>query len=69
MAFLHRDDDKTPKYPNLLALTETLITYPEITKRIDIILDDLGQVRDNASPQLSNIRRELSSTMNGISKA
>ncbi|ULB33722.1 MULTISPECIES: endonuclease MutS2 [Proteiniphilum] len=69
VAFLHRDDDKTPKYPNLLALTETLITYPEITKRIDIILDDLGQVRDNASPQLSNIRRELSSTMNGISKS
>ena len=69
VSFLHRDEDKEPKYPHLLALTEGVVTYPEITKRIDHILDGFGQIKDHASPRLSEIRRELINTMNGISKS
>src|SRR5690554_1290224 len=69
VSFLHRDEDKEPKYPHLLALTEGVVTYPEITKRIDHILDSFGQIKDHASPRLSEIRRELTNTMNGISKS
>ena len=69
VSFLHRDEDKEPKYPHLLALTEGVVTYPEITKRIDQILDGFGQVKDHASSRLSEIRRELTNTMNGISKS
>ncbi len=69
VSFLHRDEDKEPKYPHLLALTEGVVTYPEITKRIDHILDGFGQIKDHASPRLSEIRRELTNTMNGISKS
>ena len=69
VSFLHSDEDKEPKYPHLLALTEGVVTYPEITKRIDHILDGFGQIKDHASPRLSEIRRELINTMNGISKS
>ena len=69
VAFLRRDEEKTPKYPYLLALASEVLTFPEITRRIDSILDGFGQVKDHASPRLSEIRRELTSTMNGISKS
>ncbi|MGI6573043.1 MAG: endonuclease MutS2, partial [Fermentimonas sp.] len=67
VAFLHRDEEN-PKYPSLLALASEVTTFPEVTKRIDAILDKFGQVKDNASPRLAEIRRELTSTMNGISR-
>ncbi|SCD20552.1 recombination [Proteiniphilum saccharofermentans] len=69
VAFLRCDEEKTPKYPYLLALAGEVLTFPEITRRIDSILDGFGQVKDHASPRLSEIRRELTSTMNGISKS
>ena len=69
VAFLHRDEDKNPGYPHLLALTGNVITYPEITKKIDTILDGFGQIKDHASAKLSEIRRELTSTASGISRS
>lgn len=69
VAFLRRDEEKTSQYPYLLALAGEVLTFPEITKRIDGILDGFGQVKDHASPRLSEVRRELASTMNGISRS
>lgn len=68
VAFLRRDVDHV-KYPYLRALTEDVATFPEITKYIDGILDGFGQIKDNASPKLREIRRELSSAIQGISKS
>ncbi len=67
VAFLRRNEEN-PKYPSLLALASEVTTFPEVTKRIDAILDKFGQVKDNASPRLAEIRGELTSTMNGISR-
>ena len=67
VGFLSRDDDKEVRYPQLMLLAENVITFPEITKKIDQILDNFGQIRDNASPNLSSIRRELARTINSIS--
>ncbi|HHU96234.1 MAG: endonuclease MutS2 [Bacteroidota bacterium] len=67
VAFLRRDEEN-PKYPCLLTLASDVATFPEVTKRIDAILDRFGQVKDSASPRLAEIRRELTSTMNGISR-
>lgn len=67
VGFLSRDDDKEVRYPQLMLLAENVITFPEITKKIDQILDNFGQIRDNASPNLSSIRRELTRTINSIS--
>src|SRR5690554_1050309 len=36
VGFLNRDDEKEVKYPNLMLLTENVVTFPEITKRIEI---------------------------------
>jgi DNA mismatch repair protein MutS2 len=67
-AFLRRDEDKNPKYPHLLSLAANVVVYPDIIKKIDAILDDFGQIKDTASPQLADIRRRLASTINSISK-
>jgi len=69
VAFLENDNEKESKYPHLIELAGNVIIYPEITKKIDQILDGFGQIKNNASPKLSEIRRDLTSTMNGISKS
>ncbi|MDD3956465.1 MAG: endonuclease MutS2 [Proteiniphilum sp.] len=69
VAFLRRDEEKTSRYPYLLALTGNVVTFPEITRKIDSMLDGFGQMKDSASARLSEIRRELTSTTNGISKS
>ncbi|MFY9361915.1 MAG: endonuclease MutS2, partial [Dysgonamonadaceae bacterium] len=68
VAFLRRDEDGNPKYPHLLALAGNVVVYPDLIKNIDTILDDSGQVKDSASPQLADIRRRLTTTMNSVSK-
>ncbi|MDR1369036.1 MAG: endonuclease MutS2 [Dysgonamonadaceae bacterium] len=55
-------------YPYLCQLAADVGTFPQITKRIDTILDKYGDVKDNASVELAQIRKELSRTMSGISK-
>lgn len=69
VAFLRRDEEQTPKYPHLVALAGEVMAFPDITKKIDTILDGFGQIKDHASQRLSEIRRELNSTMNGISRS
>ncbi len=68
IAFLRRDEED-PRYPRLMALAGDITTHPEITKMIDIILDDFGQVKDHASARLSEIRRELTSAASSISRS
>ncbi len=69
VSFLRRDEEKTPRYPHLLVLAGHVVTFPEITKKIDSLLDGFGQMKDNASTRLSEIRRELTTTANGISRS
>lgn len=68
VAFLQRDEEHT-KYPNLRSLAGNVVIFPEITKRVDAILDGFGQVKNSASTRLAEIRRELTSTVNGISRS
>ncbi len=49
-----------PLYPLLTQLCDSLVPMPELTRRIDRIIDPLGNMRDNASPYLAEIRAELS---------
>lgn len=76
----HTESDKTDSieadepqeapcpYPALHRLTEDVITFPQLIQRIDHILDKFGKIRDNASPTLLEIRRELSRTEGSISR-
>ena len=55
-------------YPALQELADGVMTYPQILQRIDQILDKFGKIRDTASPELNNIRRELAKTEGSISR-
>lgn len=52
---LHRKE----RYPALYAHTRGIETFPEIVERIDRLVDSHGDVRDNASPELAQIRRAI----------
>lgn len=62
------DGDVSYRYPALQRLTEGICIFPNITRRIEQILDKFGHLRDNASPELARIRRELASMEGSISR-
>ncbi len=62
-----RREKKYP-YPALHRLAEDVMTFPQLIQRIDQILDKFGKIRDNASPELLQIRRELAKTEGSISR-
>ncbi len=47
------------RYPALYARTRGVGVFPEIVRRIEAILDEFGNVRDNASVELMQIRRAI----------
>lgn len=59
---------KDDLYPALRRLSSSVTYYPEISRSIDAVLDRDGQVRDNASPELAEIRRSLKAKEGTISK-
>ena len=60
--------EKIYTYPALHRLAKDVITFPQIIQRIDQILDKYGKIRDNATPELLQIRRELAKTEGSISR-
>ena len=46
-------------YPALFERTRVIAAFPEIVQRIETILDRFGNVRDNASPALLQVRRAI----------
>lgn len=75
VAYLNRTDnengdgeERVYPYPALHRLTVDVMTFPQLIQDIDRILDKYGKIKDNASPELMNIRKELARTEGGISK-
>ena len=69
VSFFKAKDDEQPIYPYLADMSGDVLIYPQLIKEIDTILDKTGGIRDNASPELLTIRRNLSATMAGISRS
>lgn len=69
VSFFKAKDDEQPIYPYLADMSGDVLIYPQLIKEIDTILDKTGGIRDNASPELLAIRRNLSATMAGISRS
>lgn len=71
--FLTRNDDdeeeENSPYPALKKLAGDIIVFPQLIARINSILDKFGKIKDNASSELSRIRRELASTTGNISRS
>jgi len=60
--------EDVPDYPSLHRLTEGVVTFPAMLRRIDSILDKFGKIKDSASMTLSGIRHELAKTEGSISR-
>ena len=66
--FLNRGETEEFSYPALHRLTEGVVTFPAMIRRIDSILDKFGKIKDSASMTLAGIRHELSKTEGSISR-
>jgi DNA mismatch repair protein MutS2 len=64
--FLNKGDEK--KYPALQRLTEDVLTFPAMIRRIDSILDKFGHIKDSASMVLAGIRHDMEQTAGSISR-
>ena len=64
LRFLLRDDPV--RYPLLYDLARRVELDPAITKAISKIIDDKGEIYDNASPTLLDIRRQMARKRNEV---
>ena len=64
LRFLLRDD--TVRYPLLHDLAKRVELDPAVTKAMAKIIDDKGEIYDNASPQLQDIRRQIARKRNEV---
>lgn len=55
-------------YPNLKRMSAPVLSFPEVQRRIDQILDKFGDVKDTASDKLLEIRRAIKTKEGAISK-
>ncbi len=57
------------QYPHLHELLEGVAIFPDVIRQIDAILDKFGKIKDNASPELNRIRREMLQVQSSVSKS
>ena len=62
------DEKVTYTYPALQRLTNDIMTFPAMIRRIDSIMDKYGKIKDGASMTLAGIRHELQKTEGSISR-
>lgn len=56
------------QFPLLRELAADVITFPDIIRKIDQTLTPTGEIRDNASPQLAEIRHEMARNLSSIGR-
>lgn len=62
--FASKNTDGQSPCPNLVRVASDIVTFKTCLTAIDLVLDPFGEIKDSATPELSQIRRQLSS-MNG----
>jgi DNA mismatch repair protein MutS2 len=62
------EDAEVSRFPFLKELAGNVRVDKAVGDAIDRIIDDKGQIRDNASPELVDIRRRLAAEMNSVRK-
>ena len=60
--------DKAEKYPELVKLTANLEAFEPVLREMNRIMDRYGNIKDSASPELSDIRRSLTSKLATVSR-
>ncbi len=66
VTFFNKQNDEV--FPLLRSKTRQVQVFPYIYDRIDSILNKLGKIRDNATPELAKIRKEILSLQSGMSR-
>lgn len=69
VAFLKKEEEENTPYPFLFALAGEVVVFPQLISKIDNILDKFGRIKDNSSPELGRIRKEIARISGGISKS
>ena len=59
---------KDEVYPNLKRMASPIMGFPEVQRRIDLIIDRYGEVKDTASDELYEIRKSLREKEGAISR-
>ena len=59
---------KEEVYPNLKRMSAGILSFPEVHRRIDNIIDRYGEVKDTASDELYDIRKSLREKEGAISR-
>ena len=62
------DDVKDEVYPNLKRMSAPIMSFPEVQRRIESIIDRYGDVKDTASDELYSIRKSLREKEGAISR-
>lgn len=63
-----KTDAQATPYPSLQRLSRNIPTFPDIIRNITLILDENGQIKDTASPELARIRHERTAMESSIAK-
>jgi DNA mismatch repair protein MutS2 len=66
IAFITKQDHS--KFPELITLVAPVSIEPDLTRQIDRIIDNSGEIKNSASSQLGEIRRKLISKRSSIDK-
>ena len=61
-------EENTERYPSLSAISAKVVVHTYVIDSIEHIMSRQGQIRDNASPELAAIRRELAEKQGAASK-
>ncbi len=66
VAFFNKQEESV--FPLLKKKTRNVQIFPYIYERIDAIINKFGKIRDNATPELANIRSEILTRQSNMSK-
>jgi len=67
--FARKEDDGGCRFPYLSDEFSAMPAFPEIVREIDRCIDRFGNVRDNASPGLSDVRRAMLAASGSMQRA
>ncbi len=59
---------KDEQYPSLKKLIAPVMLYPAVLQRIDSIINKHGAIKDNASPELAQVRRAIGDKQTQVSR-
>lgn len=68
VGILHPDEIENAPGKALFLLSDGIATFPNLIQRIDQVIDKFGHMRDNASPELLRLRRELAKAEGSVSR-